>query len=105
MSQVSNNNTQKIINSWSLMAFARANGRMQVGSFTNSESGESFKSCVFTNADGDRKFVAFSKKLGVLTPREIASDKDNLQVVLLESGHYSLCKKGQNNWEDVDLGI
>lgn len=104
MSQVSNNN-QGIKNSWSLLAFARIHGRMQVGSFTNSDSGEKFKSCIFTDSEGERCFVAFSSKLGELTPREIASDKDNLQVVQLESGHYSLCKRGQNNWEDVDLGI
>jgi hypothetical protein len=31
--------------------------------------------------------------------------KDELQVVQLESGNFSLCKQGQNAWEDVDLGL
>jgi hypothetical protein len=96
---------QGIVNSWSLIAFAKAHGsKMQVGSFVNKESGEEFKSCIFSNGD-TRTFVAFSSKLGELSPREIATMKDNLQVVQLESGNYSLCKQGQNTWEDVDLGL
>jgi hypothetical protein len=92
-----------IRNSWSLIAFARAKGKMQVGSFANSETGETFKSCIFTNSDGDRCFVAFSSKLGELSPSEISARKNELQVVELESGNYSLCRQGDNNWQDVDL--
>lgn len=94
-----------IKNSWSLIAFAKAHGKMQVGSFVNKETGECFKSTIFTNAEQERVFVAFSSKLGELTPAEIASMKDELQVVELESGNYSLCKQGTNNWQDVDLGL
>lgn len=92
-----------IKNSWSLLAFARMKGKMQVGNFVNSETGEEFKSCVFTNTEGSRCFVAFSSKLGELTPAEISSRKNELQVVELESGNYSLCKQGENNWQDVEL--
>ena len=105
MTQNNSNNNQGIINSWSLIAFARSHGKMQVGEFANKETGEVFKSCIFTDADQNRCFVAFSSKMGELTPREIAAMKDDLQVVQLESGHYSLCKQGQNAWEDVDLGL
>ena len=95
-----------IKNSWSLLAFAKSHGRMQVGSFTNSETGDSFKSCIFTNPeDNSRCFVAFSSKMGEMTPAQIMAEKDNLQVVELESGNFSLCKQGANAWEDVDLGI
>lgn len=94
-----------IKNSWSLIAFAKKFGpKMQVGEFVNKETGEDFKSCIFTNGE-TRTFVAFSSKMGVLSPREIAAKKNELQVVLLESGHYSLCKQGENTWEDVDLGL
>ena len=99
-----NSNNQGIINSWSLIAFAKAHGKMQVGEFANKETGEVFKSCIFSDGDS-RCFVAFSSKMGELTPREIAAQKDELQVVQLESGNYSLCKVGQNAWEDVDLGL
>lgn len=92
-----------IINSMSLMAFARENGKMQVGNFTNKDTGEQFKSCIFTKPDGTRTFVSFSSNLGELTPREIASMKNELQVVELDSGSYKLCKQGQEAWEDVDL--
>lgn len=94
-----------IINSVSLMAFARSNGKMQVGNFTNKETGETFDSCIFTDTEGARTFVAFSSNLGVLSPREIAAMKNDLQVVTLDSGNHYLCKQGQNSWQDVDLGI
>ena len=95
-----------IKNSWSLLSFARTHGKMQVGDFVNKETGEAFKSCIFTNPeDNSRCFVAFSSKMGELTPREIMEQKDNLQVVELESGNFSLCKQGANAWEDVELGI
>ena len=95
-----------IKNSWSLLAFAKSHGKMQVGDFVNKETGEAFKSCIFTNPeDNSRCFVAFSSKMGELSPREIAEQKDSLQVVELESGNYSLCKQGANAWEDVELGL
>lgn len=101
------NANQGIKNSWSLLTFAKMHGRMQVGNFTNSDTGEDFKSCIFTNpTDNTRTFVAFSSKLGELTPSEIASRKNDLQVVELEnSGNYYLCNVGQNAWDDVNLGI
>lgn len=101
--------SNKIKNSWSLLSFAREFGpKMQVGEFVNSESGDKFKSCIFTKGD-TRTFVAFSSKLGVLSPREIAAQKDDLQVVLCETKNgddmYSLCHQGQDSWKDVDLGL
>lgn len=97
-------NNVGIKNSWSLIAFARMKGRMQVAPFVNKDTGESFKSCMFTNPDGDRTIVNFSSNLGELTPAQIAAQKADLQVVELESGTFKLCKSG-STWEDVDLGI
>lgn len=95
-----------IATSWSLIAFAQTHGRMQIGDFVNEKTGEMFKSCIFTSpTDQSKVFVGFSDKLGVLTPREVSTRKDELQVVLLQSGHYKLCKQGENAWEDVDLGL
>nr|DAU16056.1 MAG TPA: hypothetical protein [Caudoviricetes sp.] len=101
-----NNN---IKNSWSLLAFAKEFGpKMSVGDFANQETGEMFKSCIFDN-HGTLTFVAFSSKLGVLSPKEIAAQKNELQVVLCETKKgkdmYSLCKQGENTWEEVDLGL
>ena len=92
----------KVIKTWPLLTFAKAHGKMQVGDFQNKETGEMFKACIFTQPDGTRVFVAFSSKLGALTPKEIAAMKDELVVVQLESGNYSLCKR-DTNWEDVPL--
>ena len=94
-----------IKNSWSLLSFARAHGRMKVAPFVNKETGEAFKSCAFVDSEGATTLVAFSSKLGELTPRQIAAQKDNLQVVQLESGTFKLCKQGVSSWEDVDLGL
>ena len=54
---------------------------------------------------GDITLVPVSSNLGELTPKQIAEQKDNLQVVQLESGSYKLCKTGHDTWEDVDLGL
>lgn len=94
-----------IKNSWSLISFAKAHGRMKVAPFVNKETGECFKSCAFLSSGGEVTLVAFSSKLGELTPAQIAAQKDDLQVVQLESGTYKLCKAGHDTWEDVDLGI
>ena len=94
-----------IKNSWSLISFAKAHGRMKVAPFVNHETKECFKSCAFLSSDGEVTLVAFSSKLGELTPAEISAQKDDLQVVQLESGTYKLCKAGHDTWEDVDLGL
>ena len=94
-----------IKNSWSLLSFARAHGKMKVAPFVNRETGEAFKSCAFVASDGATTLVAFSSNLGELTPQQIAAQKNSLQVVELESGTYKLCKQGASSWEDVDLGL
>lgn len=95
---------QGIKDSWSLIAFAKAHGKMKVGDFARKDTGEIFKSCIFINPETDtRTFVSFSSNLGELTPKEIKQQKDSLQVVELNSGNFSLCRSGENAWEDVDL--
>lgn len=104
--------TNKIKNSWGLLAFAKMKGRMQVGTFTNVDetTGEerTYKSCIFTDPSGNRTFARFSNNLGEMTPQQIVADKDNLQVVerIKDNGEgtcFILCKQGANNWADVDL--
>lgn len=97
--------TVGIKNSWSLISFAKFHGKMKVAPFVNKETGEAFKSCAFISSTGEITLVAFSSKLGELTPKQIAAQKDDLQVVELESGRLKLCKAGKDSWEDVDLGI
>ena len=96
-----------IKNSWSLISFAKAHGRMKVAPFVNKETGDCFKSCAFLDSEGGITLVAFSSKLGELTPAQIAAQKNDLQVVQLESGSFKLCKAGHghNTWEAVDLGL
>ena len=94
-----------IKNSWPLLSYARAHGKMKVAPFVNKETGEAFRSCAFVNSGGAITLVAFSSNLGELTPQQIAARKDSLQVVELESGTYKLCNQGASSWEDVDLGL
>lgn len=105
---MANNTDNRIVNSWGLVAFARMKGKMQVGQFKNAE-GTEFKSCIFTAPDGTRTFVRFSQNLGEMSPSEIASQKADLQVVerVTDDGdtRFILAKTGQNNWQDVDLGL
>ena len=90
-----------IVSSWSLISFASNYSRMQVGSFVSKEDGSTFKSCIFTDKNDERTFVGFSSNLGELTPAQIVQQKNELQVVKLDSGTYKLCRC--NNWEDVEL--
>lgn len=95
-----------IRNSWPLVDFAKSHGKMKVtGELTNSNTGETFKSCAFIGAEGAVTLVGFSSNLGELTPAEIAAQKNDLQVVELESGNFKLCKRGADSWADVDLGL
>lgn len=101
-------------NSWSLVEFARSHGKMKVtNDLVNSTDGTVFKTCAFeAPGTGAITLVGFSSKLDIdttKTPKEIAMDiasqKDDLQVVQLESDRYKLCKRGTSSWETVDLGI
>lgn len=95
-----------IKNSWSLVDFAKSHGQMKVtNELVNSNTGETFKSCAFVGTGGAVTLVGFSSNLGELTPKQIAAQKDGLQVVELESGNYKLCKRGTDSWESVDLGL
>ena len=94
-----------IKNSWSLVDFAKAHGQMKVtNELTNSNTGETFKSCAFIDGSSIT-LVGFSSNLGELSPAQIKAQKDELQVVELESGNYKLCKRGTASWEAVDLGL
>lgn len=96
-----------IVSSISLLAFAREHGKMQVGNFTNKETGEQFKSAVFSNEKG-RTFAHFSEKIrnkGIPTPATLARDYAKYQVVTNENGNFILCEQGENQWEDVNLPL
>jgi len=121
MANVATENRPGIVNSWSLMAFAQVHGQpklTQPREFVNSQTNETFtaRSVAFehptemeTLADGSTRhkvcFVGFSRNLGELTAEEIAARKDDLNVVQYENGNYGLCAKGQNSWEDINLGL
>lgn len=107
-------NNSGIKNSWSLLDFARSHGRMKIAPFArkNDEGKvvETWKSCVFENPNTKALcFVSFSRKLGELTPVQIKKQLSDLQVVECSNAQgeqmFSLCRKGESSWEDVDLGI
>ena len=79
----------------SLLSFAAKFTKAEVVPFTNKETGENFKSLVFTNErSGEVEIVNFSANLGELTPSEIKTQRADLQVVEMESGTHILCRKG-----------
>ena len=94
------NSNSSIKNSWSLISFAKNFGAkgVRVGMCTNGSTGEQFSAVAFTASDNTRTFVSFSPKLGALTAKELAEQKNDLQVVLCETKNgddmYSLCKQG-----------
>lgn len=112
------NNSERIINSWSLIAFARNFGSdLRVGTCKASD-GTEFPACSFSNGS-ERRLVHFGKSLdGGLTFEEILANRDTLQVVQLEVDaetlarrqekgvqleSYSLCKVGESSWKGGDI--
>lgn len=93
-----------ILQSWSLLEFAKNYVKMQVGKFVNSNTGEEFKSCMFIKEDGSYDYVGFHSQLGELTPAEISKRKKKLKVGLTNSGKYVLYDH-IDDWEIVDLGL
>lgn len=93
-----------ILQSWSLLEFAKNYVKMQVGNFVNSNTGEEFKSCMFIKEDGSYDYVGFHSQLGELTPAEITNRKKKLKVGLTELGKYVLYDHIED-WENVDLGL
>lgn len=88
---------------WSLREFVRTYGpKIKLATLKNKETGEEFKA-VMVGKDGDWTMVSFSQNLPVMTASEISQQASELRVVLLESGNYSLCKQGENQWEDIVL--
>lgn len=93
-----------ILQSWSLLEFAKNYVKMKVGTFVNSNTGEEFKSCMFLKKDGTYDYVGFHSQLGELTPAEISKRKKELKVGLTESGKYVLYDH-IDDWEIIDLGL
>lgn len=93
-----------ILQSWSLLEFAKNYVKMKVGTFVNSNTGEEFKSCMFLKKDGTYNYVGFHSQLGELTSAEISKRKKELKVGLTESGKYVLYDH-IDDWEIVDLGL
>jgi len=91
-----------IVKSWSLIDFAKLHGKMQVGEFKNSITGEVFKSCIFTDGCGNVVYVSFYSRLGVLTPQQIKEKRNHLKVGLLNTDKYVLYEKWEG-WSNVNL--
>ena len=93
---------------WSLIDFVKTHGgKLQVGDFTNKEDDKKFTSCIVSDGTPEsRCYVAFSSKLGELTPEQISAKRNGLRVIQFEeSDNYCLCEQGDNAWKDVDLGL
>lgn len=92
------------VENWDLLDFAREYGpRMQVGGFTNAETGVHFTQCIFTQKDGTQTYVMFFSQLGVLSPSEISKRKEGLKVGRTKEGKFFLHDEHIKLWEDVEL--
>lgn len=95
----------KVESTWSLKEFrSMYDGKSpQMVSFngTDPDTGQakSWKSIAFTNEDNHVTLVNFSSKLGELTPAEINSRKNDLNVIKLKGGKYYLCENNLSGEE------
>lgn len=94
---------QGIAESWPLVDFIKAHGKMSVVPFVRQETGEAFKSCKFAGkGEVGMCFASFAEKLGELTPAEIVARRNELQINKMKvSGKYVLSKKGSFEGEEV----
>lgn len=112
---------KRIINSWSLIAFAGKFGKVINKKYRTPENGTPFPTLSFRPSKDSTAatFVHFSSKLGDLDASQLKAMKDDLQIVQydveddvlasraekgfqLES--YILCRKGQIDYgEEIDL--
>lgn len=88
-SSKSEDSKAKVIQTWSLIDFARNHGKMQIGTFHQEEFNIIYKACIFT-LNSERTYVYFSSELGELTPQEIVNRKNQLKVAKLSNGTYEL---------------
>lgn len=118
------NNSNRIINSWSLLAFAQTfGGDVAVGTCMAAD-GTAFQAVSFSKGD-KRTFVDFGESLQPgLSVQEIVANANDLQVVELQTlpevlvrrqakaaatgkpvqlETYKLCKKGESSWQSVNL--
>ena len=92
------------VENWDLLDFAKEYGpKMQVGKFTNAETGVPFTQCIFTQEDGTQTYVMFFSQLGILPPLEISKRKEELKVGRTKEGKFFLHDEHIKLWEDVEL--
>jgi len=99
-----------IKNSWSFLTFIKAQGQPKLATFTNSQTGETFKALMFpdgekvTTPEGKEQTlsVGFSSNLGELDAKELNAKRHELQIIQLESGTYKLCQTG-SSWENISI--
>lgn len=118
------NNSNRIINSWSLLAFAQMKGADVAVGTCKAADGSTFQAVSFSQGD-KRTFVDFGESLQPgLSVQEIVANANDLQVVELQTlpevlarrqakaaqtgkpvqlETYKLCKKGENSWQSVNL--
>lgn len=77
---------------WDLIEFGKLHGKMKVGTCTDKNTGEKYKSLVFVDKNEKRLIVRFSKSLGELTPAQIVQEKHILRIARLKNGSYKLFK-------------
>lgn len=93
-----NTNILIFIEDWQLLNFAKEFGKMQVGTFRETETGIVYKACLFTNPVGIKTYVYFHSELGELSPSEISKRKNELYVGKAENGNYFLYSKNNKGW-------
>ena len=112
-----------IIASWSFVSFVANNGgKAFLAPFVDSQTGECFSSIVCKKSNDKNEkgtIVNFSSKLPKMSLKDIATQKDDLQVVQLvvdpevlarrkaagkQLESYKLCRVGEA-WQEIDLGI
>lgn len=86
-------------NRWTLLEFAQLHGKMQIQVEHTLDGKTYLRKCKFTAFNGEIIYTNISKPLQQWSIKQIEEKKDNLIIIILESGTLCLCER----WEDIDL--
>ena len=93
------------IKTWSVVEFAKKNGKMQLCQAPDKNNRESYLKCRFVKDGGITTYVIVSSRMQSITSEEISKSKDKIKVGLLQNGKYVLFDFRWKDWENVDLGL
>ena len=99
-----NTKANAFIKTWSVVEFAKKNGKMQICKAPDKNNRESYLKCRFVKPNST-VYVTVSSRMQNITADEISKNKDRIKIGMLPNGKYVLFDFRWKDWEEVNLGL